>query len=133
MRPNNYFKVYSKLGKAPITRKQCSEPSHLVSCLELADFIAETETNNDIRQSIQVLRDATSETDEVKLHDEAGNIEQACLAELNVLIPFEGNGQPKATISGMARRINMYKKEIKQKKNLPENLKPSQIPLQYIE
>lgn len=119
--------MFSKLRDAPIPSNEYGEKSHLRNCLELADFVAEFD--DEVKEHIKTLRNAVETTSPVVIDDAAGSIVDACAAELDILVPPQGKCG--TTISGMHRRIQKYKQEIKKKKKL--SCKPGEVKLVRLE
>jgi len=119
----------SKLSDKTIPSGEYGEKSHLRNCLELADFVAEYD--DDVKEHIETLRSAVEATDPVVIDDAAGSIVDACAMELDILVPPQQGRKCGTTISGMHRRIQKYKQEIIQKKNL--TCRPGEVKLVRLE
>ncbi len=121
--------ICAKLEDASIPNNVVAEPSLLVNCLQLADYVG---MNDDgIKHSIGILRNATRASDFIEIHDAANAIVKACEDELNVFVPPARKRRPEPTIAGMGGRIKNYKKRIKAAKKSKE--KPRNIRLMSLE
>ena len=103
--------------------------SLLVNCLQLADYVGVDDEQ--IKNNIQILWNATRDSDNIEIHDAANIIVQACEDKLNEFVPPAGKRRPEPTIAGMRARIKSYMKRIKAAKKSKD--KPNKIRLISLE
>jgi hypothetical protein len=125
MATRGLFKRLSKLKNAEIPKDMnITEPSFVKYCLELADFIAATDDDdNEFKNKIAFLSQCNDNSNQKELEDAADFVQNRCLTTLNTLMPPSGNREPEVFVGATGPRVRSYKKRIKAAKKLGESPK----------
>jgi hypothetical protein len=101
-----------------------TEPSFVKYCLELADFVAATDDDdNEFKNKIVFLSQCNDNTDQKELEYAADFVQHRCLTTLNTLMPPSGNREPEVFVAAMGPLVRSYMNHIKAAKKLRETSK----------